>query len=86
MSRGPLLAMPVDASGSIDLKGEEPEISWREDRAGPGFASPLVHEGLVYVLGSNGSPIHVLSLDDPTAPLDTSCVDEIPPVDFVVPD
>lgn len=54
MSRGPLLAMPVDASGSIDLKGEEPEISWREDRAGPGFASPLVHEGLVYVLGSNG--------------------------------
>lgn len=52
-SRGPLIAVPASAKGTIDLAGEEPAaIAWRADRAGPGFASPLVHDGLVYVIGS----------------------------------
>ena len=53
MSRGPLLAVPRSAKGLLDLKAEEPAaISWKTDRAGPGFASPLVHDGLIYIVAS----------------------------------
>ena len=53
MSRGPLIAVPLDAEGTLDLRGQEPApIAWRKERAGPGFASPVVHDGLVYVVAS----------------------------------
>ena len=53
MSRGPLLAVPADADGVLDLTKPEPAIAWRADRAGPGFASPVVHDGIVYIIGSS---------------------------------
>lgn len=56
MSRGPLLAIPRGIAGTIDAKAEvaegEPALSWMVSRSGPGFASLVAHEGLVYVLGS----------------------------------
>ena len=54
MSRGPLMAIPASAEGTLDLTDEgASKIAWREDRSGPGFASPVVHDGLVYVVGSS---------------------------------
>ena len=54
MSRGPLLAVPVTASGTLDLRGSDPApISWKASKAGPGFASPVVFDGLVFVLASS---------------------------------
>jgi len=53
MSRGPLIAVPRDAQGVLDLAADEPPpIAWKADRSGPGFASPVAYDGLVYVLGS----------------------------------
>ncbi len=53
MSRGPLVAVPRDASGLLDLKAEEPApIAWKVGRAGPGFASPIAHDGLIYIVAS----------------------------------
>jgi outer membrane protein assembly factor BamB len=53
MSRGPLLAVPAEAEGTFDLTAVEPrDLAWRADRSGPGFASPVVHDGLVWILGS----------------------------------
>ncbi|MEM7306377.1 MAG: PQQ-binding-like beta-propeller repeat protein [Planctomycetota bacterium] len=52
MSRGPLVAVPADAEGTIDIKDKEPAVAWVTDRAGPGFPSPVEHDGMLYVLGS----------------------------------
>lgn len=52
MSRGPLLAVPSTIEGTIDVKAKEPGLAWKVDRAGPGFASLVVDDGLIYVLGS----------------------------------
>ncbi|MHC4908880.1 MAG: PQQ-binding-like beta-propeller repeat protein [Planctomycetota bacterium] len=52
--RGPLIAVPADSSGTIDLgKDEDPAVAWKMDRSGPGFSSPVVHDGLVYIIGSS---------------------------------
>lgn len=55
MSRGPLLAVSASVTGTIDLGTPEgaAAVAWRADRSGPGFASPVVHDGLVYILGSS---------------------------------
>ncbi|MEM6572256.1 MAG: PQQ-binding-like beta-propeller repeat protein [Planctomycetota bacterium] len=53
MKKGPLVAVPADANGPMDLGAEEPPpVSWIADRAGPGFPSPVVGGGYVYVVGS----------------------------------
>lgn len=53
MSKGPLIAVPSDAKGTLDLgAAEAPPIAWKTDRAGPGFPSPVVSGRYLYVLGS----------------------------------
>ena len=52
MSRGPLLAVSASAAGTLDANDPE-AVAWRVERAGPGFASPLVYDGLIYILGSS---------------------------------
>ncbi|MBK9387841.1 MAG: PQQ-like beta-propeller repeat protein [Planctomycetes bacterium] len=51
---GPLVAVPKSARGVIDLGAEKPAVAWSVEKAGPGFSSPVVAGGFVYVLGSAG--------------------------------
>ncbi|MFT4541450.1 MAG: outer membrane protein assembly factor BamB [Planctomycetota bacterium] len=54
MSRGPLMAVSGKATGQLNAKAKDSElIAWRAERSGPGFASPLIHDGLIYILGSS---------------------------------
>ena len=54
MSRGPLLAVPAMAAGTLDLRDSDPApISWEAKKSGPGFASPVVFDGLVFILASS---------------------------------
>lgn len=53
MSRGPLMAIPAGLEGTVDMKAEDPPIAWNASRSGPGFASPVTADGLVYVIGSS---------------------------------
>jgi outer membrane protein assembly factor BamB len=60
-SRGPLVAVAAHSSGAHELRGEEPgAVAWREEQAGPGFASPVVSGRHLYVLASGG----ILALHD----------------------
>jgi hypothetical protein len=54
--RGPLVAVDPGATGTHQLRSRERSgfVAWEESRAGPGFASPVVHGGHVYVIGSMG--------------------------------
>ena len=61
MIRGVLLALDLGASGTHPLVREEGEaepegqtpLLWSHERMGPGFATPVVHDGLLYVLGGS---------------------------------
>lgn len=54
MSRGPLMAVSGEATGRLDANAKDSEmIAWRAERSGPGFASPLLYGGLIYILGSS---------------------------------
>lgn len=54
-SRGPLVAIPKDLEGTLELEGlGEVPGAWVEERAGPGFASPVSSGDFVYVLASGG--------------------------------
>ena len=53
--KGPLIAVPSTAKGTIDLaSSEEAPITWSIKKAGPGFPSPISSGRYVYVLGSPG--------------------------------
>jgi outer membrane protein assembly factor BamB len=56
---GPLVAIRADAEGELDVfdKDASPGIAWSTPRAGPPMASPLVYDGLVYVLEQRGGII-----------------------------
>ncbi|MEQ8764384.1 MAG: PQQ-binding-like beta-propeller repeat protein [Planctomycetota bacterium] len=54
MSRGPLLALPRGLEGELDLGEEGEALAWRNDRCGPGMASPVEHRGRLYVIASAG--------------------------------
>lgn len=55
MSRGPLVAVRPGLEGSHDVRTAEgaEALAWNVERAGPGFPSPVVSDGLLYVLGSS---------------------------------
>ncbi|MFT7540309.1 MAG: outer membrane protein assembly factor BamB [Gammaproteobacteria bacterium] len=53
MSRGPLMAVNASATGKMSAKAKDSDsISWYAKRSGPGFASPVVYAGRIYILGS----------------------------------
>lgn len=53
-ARGPLVAVGQEAEGKQSFApGTLGWLDWVADRAGPGFASPVAANGLVFVLGSN---------------------------------
>ncbi|MEM9378575.1 MAG: PQQ-binding-like beta-propeller repeat protein [Planctomycetota bacterium] len=56
MRRGPLLSLLPGAEGTFDARSEEgaTAIEWNVDRAGPGFSSPILVDGLVWVVDSQG--------------------------------
>ncbi|MEX2114998.1 MAG: PQQ-binding-like beta-propeller repeat protein, partial [Pirellulales bacterium] len=56
---GPLVAIRSDAEGELDVAdmASSPGIAWSTPRAGPPMASPLVYDGLVYVLEQRGGII-----------------------------
>lgn len=57
---GPLLAIKAGAKGDISLSGTEDSnefIAWSVDRGGPPMASPLLHQGLLYVLDQRGGVV-----------------------------
>lgn len=54
MARGPLFAISAAAAGEHDLRGEDAPVAWVADRAGPGTPSPVVADGMLFVLGSMG--------------------------------
>lgn len=70
MSNAPLWAINAGAEGDISLKeGEKANqhVAWAKTRSGPGMASPLVYQGLLYVVsrgivncydGKTGEPIY----------------------------
>jgi outer membrane protein assembly factor BamB len=55
-SRGPLAAVSAKAKGTVALTlGQGAEwITWTRAGSGPGLASPVAHNGLLYVTGGNG--------------------------------
>jgi len=57
---GPLLAVKAGATGDISLgEGETTNagVAWSVDRGGPPMASPLLYQGLLYVLDQRGGLI-----------------------------
>lgn len=53
MSVGPLWGVKAGASGDITLaKGEKANefVAWYRTRSGPGMSSPLIHDGLLYII------------------------------------
>lgn len=56
MSAGPLVAVPAGATGEIQLdeKFESNDVVWSRTKSGPGMASPVVSQGLLYIPGSGG--------------------------------
>ena len=51
-SRGPLIAIKVGAAGSLALDDLiDKDLGWVEDAAGPGMCSPVIVDGMLYVLG-----------------------------------
>ncbi|MEM1447528.1 MAG: PQQ-binding-like beta-propeller repeat protein [Planctomycetota bacterium] len=55
MRRGPLLSLRPSAEGTISARSDEASaIEWNVDRAGPGFSSPILVDGLVWVVDSQG--------------------------------
>ncbi len=55
-SRGPLAAVSADAKGSRTLTlGQSIDwMKWTRAGSGPGLASPVAHDGFLYVTGGNG--------------------------------
>ncbi len=54
-SRGPLVAVKAGSQGPHKLGREDSQaVAWNQKGAGPGFASPVTHDGRVYVAGSPG--------------------------------
>lgn len=55
-SSGPLVAVTVGNSGTIELKPEKeaPGVVWSKLKAGPGMASPVLAAGCLYIPGSGG--------------------------------
>lgn len=54
-SSGPLYAVKAGAAGDITLKKGEnnnTHVQWFKTGAGPGMPSPVVHNGLLYILGT----------------------------------
>lgn len=50
--RGPIYAIRPDAKGKVSLDGKE--ILWSLDKGTPDVPTPLIHDGLVYLLGEDG--------------------------------
>jgi outer membrane protein assembly factor BamB len=55
-SRGPLAAVSAQAKGTRPLTLGQPTdwITWTRAGSGPGLASPVAHDGLLYVIGGSG--------------------------------
>lgn len=56
MSAGPLVAVKSGTKGTVDLdaKFKSEKIAWSRVRSGPGMASPVAIDGLLYIPGSGG--------------------------------
>ncbi|ADB16148.1 hypothetical protein Psta_1473 [Pirellula staleyi DSM 6068] len=57
---GPLLAIKAGAKGDISLSGTDSSsdfVAWSVERGGPPMASPLLYQGLLYVLDQRGGVI-----------------------------
>lgn len=56
MSAGPLVAIPAGTCGEIQLdsKFKSDKVAWSRTRSGPGMASPVSINGLLYIPGSGG--------------------------------
>ena len=52
--RGPVYGLEVEGAAG-DITGAEKHTRWRRERGTPDVPSPLVHDGLVYLSGENGS-------------------------------
>lgn len=60
---GPLWAVSAGGKGDINLssqQGKSDQIAWYREDAGPVIASPLLYQGLLYLVPRNGSTIHCL--------------------------
>ncbi|HET9371767.1 MAG TPA: PQQ-binding-like beta-propeller repeat protein [Vicinamibacterales bacterium] len=54
-TEGPLLAIRASARGELSTTpSAEGTLAWRQDRSASYLPTPLVHEGLVYVVGDTG--------------------------------
>lgn len=56
MSAGPLVAIKAGMRGEVQLDKnfESEQVAWSRTRSGPGMASPVVSQGLLYIAGSGG--------------------------------
>ena len=55
-SAGPLVAIPAGTKGDVPLDNDfkHEKAAWSRVRSGPGMASPVVTQGLLYISGSGG--------------------------------
>ena len=55
-SAGPLVAVNAGTEGDVPLDGnfESEKVAWSRTRSGPGMASPVVANGLIYLFAEDG--------------------------------